>query len=422
MNTVILPSERNNQLLNTLHVTFELVSIPVLLLSFFDLELVDLRGPMNALSYPITALLILLRWKDCLRVAKKDVSLVLIVSLVMLSVLWSAAPGATSDTTKAVLRASLIGVYLAARLSPQLLMRVLASIYGFTAVVSLLVGVAFPAVAVAFTNGEQSWKGILTHKQYLGRMMIHATWLFLLNVVGGKRFRLISWALLLLSVLLLLLSKSKTAWVAGCAVPFLVPLFYFVRWPYRPRTVVYTIAGMLGIGISALLLLNWQTIVVDVLQKPSDLNGRLPVWFLVIGKALQRPWLGYGYSGFWPSPHGRQIFSFTWASGGQIADSGSFHSHNGFLEVFVQLGAIGLGLLILNFSLTLLRTVYLIHATRSLESIWMLGTLVLILILNFPETLTLISLHSIWAIYVAIDLMSIIWKEQLAQMNSLPVT
>lgn len=415
MNTVVLPAERNNQFLNSLHTTFEIVSIPILLLCFFDLEVFELRGLINLASYAVTGLLVLFRWKECLRTAKKDITLVLLISMVMLSVLWSAAPGSTNDTTKAVFRASLIGIYIAARLTPKLLMRILAGIYGFSAIASLIIGVAIPSIGVAFTNGEDSWKGALTHKQYLGRMMLHSMWLFLLNVVGTKRFRLLSWVFLLTSVLLLLLSKSKTAWVAACLIPFLLPLFYFVKWPYRPRTIIYTLATTLGILISGFLLLNWQTIVVDILQKPSDLNGRLPVWFLVLDRAFERPWLGYGYSGFWPSAGGRQIFAMTWASNGQLADSANFHSHNGFLEVFIQLGLVGLVLLILNFTLTMLRSIYLIHTTRSLESVWMLGTLILILALNFPETLTFISLHSIWSIYVAIDLMSVIWKEQLAQ-------
>jgi exopolysaccharide production protein ExoQ len=70
--------------------------------------------------------------------------------------------------------------------------------------------------------------------------------------------------------------------------------------------------------------------------RDSNLTGRLPIWRLSIAAMLHRPLLGSGWDAFWPGPEGDTIRSLVrWVVP---------HAHNGFLEISLNIGLIGLAI------------------------------------------------------------------------------
>ncbi len=403
---------KGNKLLNWLCSKLEIAGIFLLFIGFFDANLFEWRARFYTASYGILLFLIILRWKRCIYAATRDISLVFLLGMVVLSYFWSAVPEYTSLESKSVMRTTLFGVYLAAQYNPKELMSLLTKLLGAAVVINLMFTGFVPNIAIAQTNNEASWRGFLTHKQYLGRMMMHSSILFLLSAFSNKKLRWVRWVGLSLSLILLLLSKSKTSWVGFIIALALLPIRKFANWQYKIRTIMYVLSVLIAGSIAVIVFGNLETIVVDVLRKPPDLNGRFDVWQLAIESGLKRPLLGYGFSGFWTSNEGLAIVSNTWAAS-NVGATGRFHSHNGFIDLFLQLGLLGFSLFVFNFFAVLKRVINLIYLTRTIESFWMLEFLILSLLLQFTETLTMISLNTICAIYVAIVISTIMWEDRI---------
>ncbi|MFN6496007.1 MAG: O-antigen ligase family protein [Nostoc sp. DedQUE01] len=404
-----------NRILNLVCNKLEILGIFLLFIGFFDANIFELRDRFNTASYGILLFLIILQWKRCIYVATRDISLLLLIGTILLSYFWSTAPEFTLDESKSVIRAILFGIYLAAQYNPKELMQLLLKMFGIAVILNFIftgfaVAIGQPYIAISQANNEPSWQGLLTHKQYLGRMMMHAAILFLLSSFTHKRFPWLTWGGFSFSIILLFLSKSKTSWIGFIVALTLLPILKFTRWHYKIRTIMYVIVVLLAGSIAVLIFSNLEMIVVDVLRKPRDLNGRYDIWELAIEAGLKRPWLGYGLAGFWTSNEGLSIVKHTWAAS---TVTNRFHSHNGFIDTFLQLGIIGFSVFIFNFFAAVKRVINLIHLTKTIESFWMLEFLMLSFLLQVSETLTMISAHTICSIYVSIVLSSIIWQNRI---------
>lgn len=393
-----------NQLFSSLGKNIETWAVGFLLLYFWDVHLPPfmpsfLNELIKAGSYVIVASLIIGRWKQFIYVATRNIPLLLLIGIALMSVFWSAAPEYTSDECKAMLRASMFGVFLARRYSPKRQMQLFTGLFGIAALVSLTSALALPAYGIGFTNGEVAWKGIFAHKQYLGRIMTMAGTLFLIIAFSNKRYHWFGLIGFCLAVVLLVLSKSKSSLILFLFSLFLMPLFKLVKQYYKLQVFLYIVSLILVASAAILILSNLEFILVDSLGKDLEFNGRVPVWTLAIEKGLERPWLGYGYAGFWTSDESSLIINSTWA--GTEQGKGRFHAHNGLIDLFLELGLVGLLLFMLSFLTVLIRLVALMHSTKAIEFFWMLQSLLLMFLFNFIETKTIVSTHSLWTFYVA---------------------
>lgn len=306
------------------------------------------------------------------------------------------------------------------RYSPKEQMRLLFWIVAIAAALSIVFAIAMPSYGIAFTNNQVSWKGILAHKQYLGRMMTIGSVLFLLTAIDSKRYRPIALIGLSLTVALVLLSKSRTSLVILLIAFLMLPLYNIVRHHFKVR--VFLIFTMLMLSVMGIMLIvgNLQFIVVDTLGKNLEFNGRLPVWKLIIDKALERPWLGYGYAGFWTSDEALYVLNNSWA-GGENLPGNRFHAHNGFIDLFIQLGVLGLVMFIIHFLTVYIRVCKIFYATKTLESFWMFQFITLIFLFNLSEAITILSTGTLWTIYVSVSILSAVQYNKIFSKNS-PVT
>jgi O-antigen ligase len=100
------------------------------------------------------------------------------------------------------------------------------------------------------------------------------------------------------------------------------------------RTPVYL--GGLGLFLAAAVavsLLNQQLLA--LFGKSDDLTGRLDIWQTVIETASQRPWFGWGYASPWVP--WVEPFNDLVVRRGVV----QLHAHNAWLDVWLQLGIVG---------------------------------------------------------------------------------
>jgi O-antigen ligase len=366
---------------------------------FVVLALLLLTGPRGTETlaygiYPITFLLIVVRWKGIVRISIREKLLWVFIGLVLVSVLWSAAPKLTLIRSVTLLGTTLFGTYLAGRYSLNEQLRLLACALGIEVLLSFLFALALPEYGIVndgLHNG--AWQGITTHKNAFGRHMDISALVFLLLAMSSRRHRWLMWAGFSLSVSLVLLSTSKTALIIFLTILSLFPLYRSLRWSYT-WMVPFLITVVLAGGSLALLLVSNAETIVAAIGRDLSLTGRTDLWAAVIAKIWERPWFGYGYGGFWLKWEGESADIFL------ITGWEPPHSHNGLLEIWLALGLVGVLIFVPGFLIAYLRTVAWVRSTNSATGLWPMVYLTLMFLINLTES-TFGAKAIFWALYVA---------------------
>ena len=336
-------------------------------------------------------------------VGSRDKLLLFLVFLVLVSVVWSTDPSSAAKAGLTLLGGAFFGIYLAMRFSLREQMQVMAWTLGIIAILSLIVIVASPALGTQTAAGKTVWVGLYEHKNGLGRFMtINAvlTWI----MMKDSRRKWLSWGIIILSVIMVLMTRSATSLVALIATLCLLPVYRVWRWRNARALPGYILLGLLTGSIAIVFLTNLQYAGLDWFfdalgrnLSRNTLQIRLALWDVVLEKAQERPWLGFGYGN-----------TSIYDSLDEIALVGSAWSpeqaHNGFLEIFLQLGLIGLAGMVCHVILGFRRGITLARLTKTNESLWVLAYLTVLLLFNLTYSVYLGQLTMPWSIYVALSL------------------
>jgi exopolysaccharide production protein ExoQ len=377
---------------------------------------------ISIIIYAFLFFVIFERGKRLLYLAMQDIFLLLLFSLAVASLFWSNNPDSTAYQLRFLLRSSLLGVYLAMQYTAREQIRLLSWVAAISTILSLVSILFFPSFGIGTFEGELAWVGIYSHKQSFGRQLGLFSLIFIVKLIEKDTSKLFPITFFISVLLMVLLSNSRTGWLMIIFSLFIV-IFYKINKQGKPRLLIFLILSLLTITITFLLTANLEYIVVDLLGKNLELNGRTPLWTLCIEKGLERPLLGYGYAGFWGSPASDYVFKNSWAglSEGFSRSATSFHAHNGYVDIFLQLGLIGFSTLLVSLFFTLKRVIILFIYYRSIEYAWMLQFIALFCILNFSDSCFLL-VNTFWIIYVSISLSSAIeFKRKISFPHSLTI-
>lgn len=356
----------------------------------------------------VNILLVVLWRKQVGRLVAKEKWLWMLVALAFVSPLWSYAPEMTLRRLIYLLSSTLFGVYLAARYGSRERLRLLAWAFGIAAVLSLAFALLLPSYGIMGVGHIETaehvkhlgaWRGVFMHKNILGRMMVFGGLIFFLVARSSRRNSWIAWTGLSLCVALALASTSKSALVV-LLVGLSLWLFYrALQWSYTAWGLPCFIAILaLGGGITALLALNVETILMTM-GRDLTFSGRTELWAALLDKFWERPWLGYGYGGFWLNSGGAS--TDVWMAIGDKVP----HGHNGFLDLAVDLGLLGCVAFTLSFVVVGVRAITLVRRSQSAERFFPLAYLIFFGLINFPESALLRPDSSLfWLLYVAVTL------------------
>jgi O-antigen ligase len=411
-----------NRLLNRLFLIWQKAEpfLAVLLLLYFtgvDLNYF-LENLLNKYSYPLILLLLIgiRNWRRIAYLATREVSILLLLSLGIASFLWSASPDYSLDEIKAVVRAYAFGLYLVARYPLKELFRLFGITAAIAVTLSFLLPLAIPSYGrgIAATSGGgyvEAWEGIYSHKQNFGIMMVFSAITFQAIALKEKRWRGLALCGIGLATLLIILAKSKTSLVSLIFVLAIFPLYIFARRSHKKRVILFSLTLVVVGVLATLVFSNLEFIIVDLLGKDMNLNGRIEIWQLAIQKGMERPLLGYGHAGFWTSPDQFRFISYlTWAGG---INDGRAHAHGGYVDLFLQYGLIGLCLVLFTMIASLVRVFRLLITQPYAENIWMLQCVCYFLFVQIVEFPMVMSPGTYWTLYVVIALTSILQRERL---------
>jgi exopolysaccharide production protein ExoQ len=270
-----------------------------------------------------------------------------------LSSIWSEAPLLTLRASVELFITTFFAFYLSERITTERLMKLLMFVGTVAAILSFALVLLAPAYGIYHRDGGSAWQGICSHKNGLGIGMS-----FLLTPVFFSSEKLalkVGYGSVL--VFLIAMSQSRGAWFETVAI------FVFAAWLAISRRLnsreafLLTSATCVVIVAAVAATLSYLAPLMKVIGKDPTLTGRTDIYLAVLEAIFKHPVAGYGFGAFWfgINPESINIAQrLHWPNIG--------YAENGFLELWLELGTVGLLLSALLFVKAIRQSVKLIRS------------------------------------------------------------
>ncbi len=306
-------------------------------------------------------LILVLRNRAKLSLMNLPIPLVVFSALIVASVAWSFYRPSTLLGTATTLMTTIAGLGVALALSWPELLRVLGwvlrAILGLSFVFEFVVSafVRHPVLPVWAVPDDPDhipkllyWsrnllfdlgkiQGIVGNSSLLAMVAFVGLIVFAIQLASRSVTRLGGVFWILVAAFTIVLTQSATI-VIGLAVVALVTVIVLVlrrtagtRADLPVRALILVLTA--GAVVSAIVL---RGPLLTLLGKSGTLTGRAGIWEAVIGLAEQRPVAGWGWVSYWV-PWAPPFDHLIVRGGVQV-----LHAHNAWLDVWLQLGVIGL--------------------------------------------------------------------------------
>lgn len=279
------------------------------------------------------------------------------VLLALLSVLWSMSPVMTLFRALELFFATLLASYLGLRYSSEQVVDVLFWFGAVLLILSIAIVYSAPGTGVmdwAPYNG--AWRGVYWNRNHLASIAALLNAVFLIRLIDAVFRRnprgMLDGVFYLLSLITLYFTNSATGFILAIALHFFVfGAWLWTRLKNRLLTRHYLVmAGLLLVGV--VILLTNLDFVFRLFNRSSTMTGRVQLWEAILENGVAtRLWLGNGFGAAWSVESFRvEIMQKAgWAAQPLIGD-------NGYLEILLHLGALGLGLFFVLFITLLVRS------------------------------------------------------------------
>jgi O-antigen ligase len=293
---------------------------------------------------------LILRRKEVASLLKASWPIVLYFSFCLFSLLWSDFPTWGFKRWARALGDLVMVLIVVTDAHPSVAFRRLVSRIGFVLLpVSVLLIRYYPAIGSGWDpwGQAQQFTGVTTNKNALGNLAyligLGALWQ-MLNLIRDKeqpnRRRHLLAQCTLLAFVIYLLNTAHCATATACFI-FGVGLMLALSLPLfrRSPAAVHALVLAILLGGSVMSLLGGRAAVAEALGRKPDLTGRTEIWKILIPMA-PNPVGGAGFETFWVGPRVAQAYALV---GGLDRIN---EAHNGYIEVYLNLGVIGLGLIV----------------------------------------------------------------------------
>ncbi len=321
------------------------------------------------------------------------------VLLAFLSLIWSILPQITLYKISVLIICTLLAIYTGFSMGNDRFLNVLTWFLTVVILVNLIFIPIFPAASM--WGGPDLWNGMFWHKIYMGAFLVLAITIYLLKLLNWKKLsffaRGLNVSMLLVAIVLLFKSGSVTGLISAVVMAAVCLIFAgWIRWGKFLKPVHYF--AILGIIIAAIILaaLNLERIL-GLLGRNASLSGRIPMWTYLLQNAVkQHPILGYGYDAFWNLQGFREQMTPVMGFSLEVSQS-----DNGFMEILLHLGLVGIivlfGLIVLGF----IRSIKYFRKNRTLTSAFPMILLIYAIIVNTTVSMLLETDSFVWAVVLA---------------------
>jgi exopolysaccharide production protein ExoQ len=353
-----------------------------------------------------------------------------------LSIIWSAYPGATAIGLTATFATTVLAVFIACCFDWNEVLSALGAttrwILGLSLVfelsVSLFVRDRLLPFWVDYSHLEKIpaafyWsrnllfeggriQGIVGNANLLAMIALLGLILFVVRLFARQGSPIWNTFWVVVAVGTLALTRSSTVIVATVGVVVVAGFVLLVRATHGRTRLVVTVTGVLLGAAAVVVAVIAREPLLGILGKSADLTHRLDIWQAVTELAAQRPVAGWGWVSWW-IPWVEPFDGLAVFGGVQY-----LQAHDAWLDVFLQLGILGL-LLMLGLALSSLMRSWLLATDtdpvragrRSLDwptTIVPLLLLVALLVQSLTESRLLIEIG--WALLVIVAIKTA-WRD-----------
>jgi exopolysaccharide production protein ExoQ len=308
---------------------------------------------------------------------------------------WSQFPRLSLQFGVYIVLNVLLVFYLHSRFQPKAIMQLFALLGWIVVLASIVFAVALPRYGVDHrASSSGSWQGVFIYKNTCAVM---AT--FLLSVsffvpVRTLRDRVLRAAYVLLTVFLILMTRARTGWIV---LAVLLAYVGVVKLSDKCRAgdraaVLVLLAMFVTVCVVGGALYHDQILM--ALGKDPTLTGRTDIWKLAVVSAMKRPFLGYGYRAFWTGLQGESAY-ITLAERWTVPGA-----HNGFLETWLDLGLIGLGMVLITMVVAFWNGAVCLRRGATPLVMWYVSILVMTVVANAAEMTLMFPNYLTWIMYV----------------------
>lgn len=322
----------------------------------------------------------------------KDMSLGIFLLVLLFCPFWSVTFFATMKATGIIFFVSTLAAHIGKRYSLEKISNMMRYTYLFTGFMSMFYSMFKPAIGIR----KKGWRGIYIHENFLGIAMAFNIVLWILNCLNKPKYPWLSWTVVIISFYILQMTNSAGALVNGILLIGLLGLLQVLKnLSARQAFAVILIFMVVSIVASILVIGNWAELL-GSLDKDPTLTGRTDFWPQIIEAMGTRPLLGYGYDSFWQPERGLDD------PAANIETTTGYkppNAHNGFIQLGVELGYVGLILFGFSFFRNLALGSLLLTKSKSIESRLPLIFLAYLVLQNITES-NLLGPNFLWFYYV----------------------
>ena len=281
-------------------------------------------------------------------VIKENVWVVVLLTYMLVSVSWSDMPFIASKRWIRELTALVMAFVVVSEPDPRqaiesFFRRVIYVVIPF----SVLLIKYYQNWGVEYSpwTGEIQWIGVSVQKNGLGRLCLISAFVLVWTLIrrwqkrdlGVSNYHTVAEVTLLIMTLWLL--KGPSMWAASatavCALGAGFLTLFVLSWMQRHRLQlssnawVLVLAGIVCFGtVTPFVGGSTVTALTSTVGRDATLTGRTDIWSSLLPDVQGQPFLGHGFGSFWTSA--------------RIREHRVGEAHNGYLEVWLGLGFVGL--------------------------------------------------------------------------------
>ena len=208
----------------------------------------------------------------------------------------------------------------------------------------------------------------------------------LLTERGGK-LNGFNWAGLFLCAFMLGMSQSRTAWVTAGLLLMFIPMLRFLRGARLPMSL--RIGSLMILGFAVVMTVSHFLLAgLEALGRDMTFSGRTTIWGYAIYAGMEHSMLGAGYRAFWTPEGASYVYARIW----DVIGNG----HNGYLDVWLELGFVGVGLFLLMFLTGISRAYSRLIRSEDIAGLFYPLILIYAMIYSFTEKFLLEQSELTW--------------------------
>jgi O-antigen ligase len=267
----------------------------------------------------------------------------------LLSVAWSDYPWtALKRFTKVVEHLVMVLVVLTDKKPLQAMDALFRRFLATGLLFSVLILKYYPELGRAFDNwtGQAFNTGVTSDKNALGHICLLGTIFYTSSLLSPAHRRigqpvrgrtLADLAMLAAAFWLLNLANAKTALVCSLLGMLSIVVLSKTTLSRNPKAIVFWIISLVALAAALEWAFNIREIGIEALDRNPTLTDRVYVWEDVLAMP-NNPVLGTGFESFWLGTRVELLWQKYWWQPNQ--------AHNGYIETYINLGAVGLLLLL----------------------------------------------------------------------------